>query len=67
MNEPHTAGVEADAAVGIRTGGAVLEVAFDGAANLGQLAAYLMVTPCLELHLQQMVVREADKETVIEE
>ena len=48
------AGVEAYAAVAVRSGGAVFEVAPDGAADGGELAPDLVVPPCQQLHLNQM-------------
>ena len=53
--EGDVAGVEADAAVGVRAGGAVFEVAFDGAADGGELAADLMMAAGEELDFDQMV------------
>ena len=55
MEERDVAGVEADAAVGVGAGGAVLEVALDGAAEGGELAADLMMTAGEELDLQKVI------------
>ena len=43
MDEGDLPSVQADAAVGIAAGCAVFEVAFDGAADMGELAANLVV------------------------
>ncbi len=55
MDEGNLPGVQADAAVGIAAGSAVFEVAFDGAADVGELAANLMVPAGQQFHLHQVV------------
>ena len=66
MDEADAAGVEADAAVGIAALHPVFQVALDGAANLGKLAANLMVTPRLETHLNERVAVAAANDTIVE-
>ena len=48
--------MQANAAVGIGTVGPVLEIPFDGTANLGQLDTYLMVSSGLQVDLQQVII-----------
>ncbi len=55
VDEPDGAGVERDASVGVGAGSAVLEVALDGAADVGELAADLVMTAGEEFHLDQMI------------
>ena len=55
MDKGDVAGVEADAAVGVGAGGAVLEIALDGAAEGGELAADLVVAAGEELDLKKVI------------
>ena len=64
MIEADTAGVQADAAVGIAAWIAVFQIAANGATDVRQLTAYLMMTAREQLHLKQMVAREAAKQLV---
>ena len=48
-------GQQAYAAVGVGAFGPVLEVPFDGAAHVGELAADLVVAPGVKLHFQEEV------------
>ena len=45
-----------DTSIGIRTLGAVLQIAFHGTTDSGQLAPYLVVTSGLEIDFQEAVV-----------
>ena len=56
MDKGDGAGMQADAAVGIGAVGPVLEIPFDGTANLGQLDAYLVVSSGLQADLQQVII-----------
>ena len=67
VDELDTTGVEADAAIGVATVEAILEVTLDGTADLGKLTADLMMTACLQVHLHQMIVGEAAEQTVVED
>ena len=53
--EADVAGVQADAAVGVGARRTVFEVALNGAADSGQLAAYLMMPPRVKPHFEQGV------------
>ena len=66
MDEADGAGVEGDAAVGIGAGGAILEVALDGTADVGELAADLVVTTGEEFHFHQVVPIGALQECIFE-
>ena len=66
MNEAYVPGVKANAAVRIGTGRPVFEVTFDRAAQMAQLAAYLMVTAGEQLHFQKMVLVSASDVLVIQ-
>ena len=55
MDEADGPGVEGDAAVRVGARRSVLEVALDGAADVGQLAADLVVTAGEEFHLDQVI------------
>ena len=52
-------GMQADAAVRIRTGKTVFQVAFDWASHLGKLATDLVMTACLQVYSQQIIVVRA--------
>ena len=67
MDEAHAAGMQADTAVGIGAGKAILQVALDGAAHLGQLATDLMVAARLQVHLQQAVVVRTGDEPIVQD
>ena len=55
MHELYAAGVERETAVGIAARIAVFEVAFDGAADVGELAAYLMVATRQECNFPKVI------------
>ena len=55
MDELHPACVEGDGTVGVAAPCPVLEVAPDGAANISQLAAYLVVATGLQRDLEEAV------------
>ena len=48
-------GMERNAAVGVAARSPVLQVAFDGAAHLGKLTAYLMMAACMKRHFKEEV------------
>ena len=52
MNEFGTTGVKADTAVFVRAVGSILQVAFDRASHLCQLATYLVMTSGLQIDLK---------------
>ena len=56
MDKRHLVRQQRDAAVGIASLGSILQVAFDGTADMGKLTAYLMVAAGHQMDLQQMVV-----------
>ena len=64
MYEDGPVGMQADAAVRVGTWCTVFEVALDGAAHVGQLAAYLVVPACEQLHFEQGVAFGTLHETV---
>ena len=66
MHEFHSAGVQRNAAVGVRALCAVLEVALDGASYSRQLATYLVVSACLEFYLHKCVVLGTAQCAVVE-
>ena len=66
MDELHRAAQQGDAPVGIGALGAILEVALDGAAYFGKLAAYLVMAARLEVHLDEGVVVGMPDNTVVE-
>ena len=47
-------GMKAYASVRIAAGSAIFEVAAYGASHFGQLAANLMMAPCMKMHLNQI-------------
>ncbi len=55
MKESDAVSLQADASVGIGTGCAVFQVSLDGAAYVGELAAYLVMPSGEEFHFQKMV------------
>ncbi len=55
MEEGDAAGVEGDAAVGVGAGGAILEVALDGAAEARELAADLVVAAGEQFYFEEPV------------
>lgn len=59
-------GMERDAAVGVAAWCAVLQVALDGAAYLGELAAYLVVTASMKRHLEEEVAVALCHEAIVE-
>jgi len=66
MDELHRAAQQGDAPVGIGALGAILEVALDGAAYLGKLATYLMMTARLEVHFDKGVVVGTPDDAIVE-
>lgn len=61
MGEGYAAGMERDAAVRVRARRTVFEVTLDRAAEVGELAADLMVTAGKKFHLHEPIaVRLAD-------
>ena len=67
MDEMHGVAEEGDAAVGVAALGAILEVTLDGAADFGELATDLVVAPCLEIHLDEIVVVGMADDFVVED
>ena len=67
MLETYAAGMEADAAIGIAARCAVFQVAADGAADGGELAADLMMAPRVEMHLEEMVAVGVADDLVVED
>ena len=62
VDETHTAGMQANAPVGIAARRAVLQVSLNRATHLGQLATDLMVTAGFEVYFQKEITfRTADK------
>ena len=66
MDEPDGTGVERNAAVRVGTGRSVLEVAFDGAADVGELAADLVMAAGKQLNLDEMITLGAFQIAVFE-
>ncbi len=71
MDERHPTRMQRDAAavaaaVGITPFCAVLQVAFDGCSLLRELCAYLMMSPCKQVNLIEIVVGAAREHTVFE-
>lgn len=63
--ERDVASVQADAAVGIAARSAIFQVAVDGRKGVGQLAAYLMVSACVQIDFDQGVaLRRGDVSAV---
>ena len=52
--------MQADAAIGVRALGAVLQIALHRTTNRCQLTPYLMVSSCLQVNLQKRVVFAAN-------
>ena len=67
MDEFGTAGMQADAAVRIRSGITVFQVAFDWAALLGMLATDLVMTACLQVYSQQIIVVRASNHFIMQD
>ena len=67
MDEFGTAGMQADAAVRIRTGKTVFQVAFDRASHLGKLATDLVMTACLQVYSQQIIVVRAGNHFIMQD
>ena len=59
MDETDGTGMEGDAAVGVGPGRTVLEIALDGAADVCELAADLVMPSGHEFHLDEMVALRA--------
>lgn len=53
--EGDVARVQADATVGIAARSAIFQIAVDGRKGVGQLAAYLMVSACVQIDFDQGV------------
>ena len=66
MHEDGAVGVKADAAVGVGTGCPILEVAFDRAAHMRELAADLVMPSGEEFDFEQMVAVGILNQTVTE-
>ena len=66
VGEGDAVALQADATVGVAALGSVLEVALDGAANGGELAADLMLAAGDEVHFEQMVAVGAGQQSVVE-
>lgn len=66
MDEFSAAGVQADAAVFVGAVEAIFQVALDGAADLRQLTAYLMMTTCLEMDFEQKIAVGMGNHTVVQ-
>ena len=66
MDQGDAVRLEADAAVGIRTRRAVLEVALDRAAHVGELAADLVVPAGQQFHFDEMIAVRVGKVPVAE-
>ena len=66
MDEPDFPGVEADAAAGVGTGRSVFEIAFDDAADTGELAADLVVPPCHQFDGKQMITVRVREQCIAE-
>ena len=66
MNERYTMCIQRDAAIRIRTLGAILQVALDRTAHLCQLATNLMMTSCLQIHFQQIIIVGTSNDPIIE-
>ena len=60
MFERDEAGVEGDGAVVVAARSAIFEVALDGASDVGQLAANLMMTACMEVDIEEVVATVGD-------
>lgn len=56
MYELYTSGMKTDASIRIRTRRSVFQIPFYGRAHLGQLTTNLMMTACLQIDLQQIIV-----------
>ena len=48
--------MQTDTSIGIRTWGTILQITFDRASHLCQLATNLMMTSRLQINFQQMIV-----------
>ena len=55
MYELYAARMQRDASVGVGALGAIFKVALDGAADGGELASYLVVSACEQLHLNKVI------------
>ena len=55
VDEPYVPGVKADTPVRIGTRRTVLEVTLDWAADMAELAAYLMMTSCKQFDLEEVI------------
>ena len=58
--------LEADAAIRIASLRSILQVALDRTAHLCQLATYLMMTSCLQIHFQQIIIVGTSNDPIIE-
>ena len=54
-------GMERDGAVGVAALGTIFEVALDGASDVGQLAANLMVTPGVKVDVEEVITARGDR------
>ena len=67
MDEFGTAGMQADAAVRIGAGKTIFQVAFDWASHLGKLATDLVMTACLQVYSQQIIVVRASNHFIMQD
>ena len=58
--------MERDTAVGVGAFGTILQIALDRRPHLGQLAAYLVVTPRFQIHLEQRIAVAVSQHTIVE-
>ena len=67
MNKFYAAREQRDASVGIAAWRSVLQVALYGAAHVGKLAAYLVMTTGEESHLKEHIVVRLGTQTVFQD
>ena len=67
VDETHTAGMQANAPVGVAARRTVLQVSLNRAAHLGQLAADLMVAAGFEVYFQKEITFRTSDKLIIED
>ena len=66
MYKGNAAGVERNAPIRVRTGGPVLQVAFDGASYRSQLGSNLVVASGFKVYFEQPIAIGAAQYTVVQ-
>ncbi len=64
MLKTYPTGMQAYTTISIRALCPVLDIPFDGRTHLCQLATYLMMTACLQIHLKQMIILHTAQQAI---